>query len=88
MKHKRLYKDAEITHYCPPLSPLYRLRSVREDELTADDELLVKISRELNGDEEKGSAFWSEFVHSAKYGDSAEEVLKAWEKVQNENSNE
>ena len=81
MKHKRFYKDAEDTHYCPPLSPLYRLRMVREDELSEDDELLIKISKELNGDEEKGSAFWDAFNHGAMYGVSAEEVLKTWEKV-------
>lgn len=81
MKHKRFYKDAEDTHYCPPLSPLYRLRTVREDELSEDDELLIKISKELNGDEEKGSAFWDAFNHGAMYGVSAEEVLKTWEKV-------
>ena len=81
LKHKRLYKDAELTHYCPPLSPLYRLRMVKEDELSEDDELLIKISKELNGDEEKGSAFWDAFNHGAMYGVSAEEVIKTWEKV-------
>ena len=55
---------------------------VREDELSEDDELLIKISKELNGDEEKGSAFWDAFNHGAMYGVSAEEVLKAWEKAQ------
>ena len=84
MKHKRFYKDAELTHYCPPLSPLYRLRAVREEELTEDDEILIKISKELNADEEKGSAFWRAFDHSAKYGVSAKEVLKLWEKVKKE----
>lgn len=84
LKHKRFYKDAELTHYCPPLSPLYRLRMVREDELSEDDELLIKISKELNGDEEKGRAFRSAFNHGAMYGVSAEEVLKTWEKVKKE----
>ena len=66
------------------MSPLYRLRAVREEELTEDDEILIKISKELNADEEKGSAFWRAFDHSAKYGVSAKEVLKLWEKVKKE----
>ena len=88
LKHKRFYKDAELTNYEPPLSPLYRLRSVREDELTEDDEILVKISKELNGDEEKGSKFWNVFHHGASEGVSAEEVLKTWEKVKEADGNE
>ncbi len=84
LKYKRLYKDAEETHYCPPLSPLYRLRLSKPEELTKDDELLVKISNELKGDEDKGSAFWNAWRHGERGGISAEEVQKTWAKVKRE----
>ena len=79
LKHKHFYKDAESSHYEPVLSPLYRLRTVRKGELTEDDEILIKISKELK-DEEMGYAFWSAFTSKGD-GISAEEVLKAWESV-------
>ena len=84
LKYKRLYKDAESTHYCPHLSPLYRLRSAKTEELTETDEILVKISNELEADEDKGSAFWNAWPHGASGGISAEEVLKTLEKVKKE----
>ena len=83
LKYKRFYKDAEETHYCPPLSPLYRLRSAKSEELSKEEEILVKISKELEGDEDKGSAFWDAWRHGAIEGLSAEEVMKTWESVKN-----
>ena len=83
LKHKHFYKDCELHRYEPILSPLFRLRKVREDELTKDDELLLTIGKELKDDEEKGSSFWNAFDHGAMYGVSAEEVLKALESVKN-----
>ena len=79
LKHKHFHKDAESSHYEPVLSPLYRLRTVRKDELTEDDEILIKISKELK-DEEMGYAFWSAFTSKGD-GISAEDVLKTWESV-------
>ena len=76
LKHKHFYWDAEISCYEPVLSPLYRLRPVREDELTEDDELLLRISKDLK-DEETGCVFG----RALKEGLSAEEVLKIWESV-------
>ncbi|WP_034450210.1 hypothetical protein [Butyrivibrio sp. AE2032] len=81
LKHKGLYKDAELTVYYPPLSPLFRLRLSAPDELTEEDEVLVKISKELAGDEKKGAALWNEFYRGSSGGVSKEEVLKAWESV-------
>ena len=80
LKHKHFYKNAEFTRYDPVLSPLYRLRKVRDDELTEDDELLVKIGRELK-DEATGDAFWRAFNAISSWDLSAEEVMKAWESV-------
>ena len=81
LKHKRFYKEAESHSYEPALSPLYRIRYVREDELRDSDELLVRLSKELNGDEEKASAFWDAFRHGSLDGVSVEDVMKAWDAV-------
>lgn len=81
LKYKRFYKDAEVTHYCPHLSPLYRLRSAKPEELNKTDDLLLKIRRELKGDENKGSTFWGAWQHGASEDLSADEVLKTWESV-------
>ena len=80
LKHKHFYKDAEIRRCEPVLSPLYRLRQVREDELTDDDKLLVKIGKELK-DEETGYAFGRAFNDQIGDGISAEEMMRAWESV-------
>lgn len=79
LKHKRFYKDIEQHTYEPPLSPLYRLRSVREDELTEDDKVLVRISKDLAGNEEKGFEFWKAFEDKTD-GLSDEEVIEIWDK--------
>ena len=79
LKHKRFYKSIELHTYEPPLSPLYRLRSVRDDELTEDDKLLVRISKDLAGNEEKGYEFWKAFEHKAD-GLSEDEVIEIWDK--------
>ena len=81
LKHKRFYKEAESHSYEPALSPLYRIRYVSEDELRDSDDLLIRLSKELNGDEDKARAFWDVFHHESRDGVSAEEVLKAWESV-------
>ena len=81
LKHKRFYKEAKLHSYEPPLSPLYRIRSVSEDELKDSDALLVKLSKELNGDEDMARAFWDVFHHESLDGVSAEEVVKAWESI-------
>ena len=86
LKYKRFYKDAEETHYCPHLSPLYRLRSAKPEELTEADEILIRISKNLGGDENKGSAFWNAWRHGASEGLSADELMKTWESVKNQNA--
>ena len=56
--HRMLYKDAEIGNYRPMLSPLYRIRKVRDDEMTPEDEKLLIFSRIINKDEEKAEAVY------------------------------
>ena len=70
-----------MNSYEPALSPLYRIRSVSEDELRDSDELLIRLSKELNGDEDKARAFWDVFHHESRDGVSAEEVIRLWESV-------
>lgn len=76
LKHKRFYKNADVGmyEYEPRLSPLYRLRSALESELGDDDLLLVKVSKWIGGDEDRGAAFWN--VWHECHGDemTAEEV--------------
>ena len=81
LKHKRLYKDAEMHSYEPALSPLYRIRRVREDELTEDDELLVRFSKELSGSEEKARAFWEAWHKLSSEEKSEDEVVGIWESI-------
>lgn len=76
LKHKHFYKDAEMHAYCPPLSPLYRLRSVRPEEMTAEDELLVQVSEALGGVEERGSALWNAWHESGCEGMTEQKVME------------
>ena len=82
LKHKRFYKNADVGmyEYEPRLSPLYRLRSVGEDELgrdaesAGDDELLIKISKWISGNEERGAAFWKTWYDNLSNEMTDEEV--------------
>jgi len=83
LKHKMFYRNIECEYYEPVLSPLYRLRTVKEDEFIKEDELLVRIAKELNGDEEKGYEFARTLPDRFMDGASDEEVLKAWKSAKN-----
>ena len=87
LKHKRFYKNADVGmyEYEPRLSPLYRLRSVGEDELgrdaesAGDDELLIKISKWISGNEERGAAFgktWYDNLSNEMTDEEVEEILR------------
>ena len=58
IKHKRFYKDVEWGSYCPKLSPLYRLRTILPNEMTAEDEALLTIKALLSGNKEKAKEVW------------------------------
>ena len=81
LKHKHFYKDTETRTYCPPLSPLYRLRSVKPEEETRDDDLLVKVCEALNGDEEQGRLLWNAWHESGCEGMTAEELMEKLESL-------
>ncbi len=74
LKHRMFYKDHTWGTYEPMLSPLYRLRKVREDEFSADDHKLLDLSRMISGDENKAEAVWA-----AWGSESGRDVC--WEKV-------
>ncbi len=59
LKHKMFYRDMDCGTYAPMLSPLYRLRSVKPEELTVRDSELVSLSRMLKGDENAASDIWN-----------------------------
>ena len=52
LKHKMFYKDAEVGFYCPRLSPLYRLRTVKQSEMTKEDDDLITIRTLISESEE------------------------------------
>ncbi len=60
LKNMLFYRDADCESYTyrPKFSPLYRMRSISEDELTRDDEMLSKISKWIGRDENRGAGFW------------------------------
>lgn len=53
LKHRRFYKDIELHTYEPMLSPLYRLKKVKEEELTEVDDCLLEMSKMISENEEK-----------------------------------
>ena len=66
LKHKMLYKDISLKTYEPMLSPLYRLRKVKEEEITEEDDCLLELSKLLSGSEEKAAEVWQNYF-SAHY---------------------
>lgn len=81
LKHKMFYKNADGGMYEPRLSPLYRLRSVGEDDLTEEDELLVKVSKWIGGDEDRGAAFWNAWHECPGDERTVEGAVEVLEKV-------
>lgn len=81
LKHRMLYKDAELSHYTPMLSPLYRIRKVRDDEMTSDDEKLRRLSEAIGGDEEKAIAVFRAWSDGTGNGMSFEEAVDAFHRA-------
>ena len=75
LKHRRLYKDTGCHTYEPMLSPLYRLRKIKDEEMTEEDEKLLELSSLISGSEEKASKVWKNW-HSL-IGDD----ILSWEQV-------
>lgn len=81
LKHRRLYKNIGWHTYEPMLSPLYRLRRVKTEELTEEDDCLLELSKLLSGSEERAAEAWNNW-HSA-LGDSLSwrQVLDVFKKI-------
>ena len=73
LKHRMFYKDISWHTYEPMLSPLYRLRKIKEEEIAEDDQKLLELSKIVSGDEEKAAKIWENW--------GSQDSL-AWEKVQ------
>ena len=58
VKHGNVFPNGRS----PSLSPLYRLASFR-GQLPEEERLLEKVSRYVNGDEERGAALWNYIFH-------------------------
>lgn len=82
LKHRRLYKDISWHTYEPMLSPLYRLRKVKDDEMTEEDAKLFELSSIISGSEEKAGKVCENW-HSPAGDDilSWEQVLELFESV-------
>ena len=74
LKHRRLYKKLGRYTYEPLLSPLYRLRKVKEEELTEEDTNLLELGKIISGSEKKASEVW-------KCWNSASDDSMKWEQV-------
>ena len=82
LKHRRLYKDIGWHTYEPMLSPLYRLRKVKDDEMTEEDAKLLELSSIISGSEVKAGKVWENWRSPA--GDdilSWAQVLEVFESV-------
>ncbi|MCR4605346.1 MAG: hypothetical protein K5639_05030 [Eubacterium sp.] len=82
LKHRSLYKDIGWHTYEPMLSPLYRLRKIRDDEMTEEDKKLRELSSIISGSEEKAGIVLENWRSPA--GDdilSWEQVLEVFESV-------
>lgn len=81
LKHRRLYKDIGLHTYEPMLSPLYRLRRLREEELTEEDDCLLELSKLLSGSEEKAAEVWNNWHSASGDGLNWTQVLDIFQKL-------
>ena len=75
LKHRRLYKDISLRTYEPMLSPLYRLRKIKDDEMTEEDDKLLELSSIISGSEERAGKVWENWRSPVK-----DDIL-SWEQV-------
>ena len=79
LKHKRLYKDSSGTTYAPPLSPLYRLHKVTDEEISGDDDKLFELSKIIDGSEQKAEKALDNWHHHSKGGLTWEDMKEIFE---------
>ena len=61
LKHRRFFKDFGFV-YEPMLSPLYRLRKVRDEELSEDEIRLTELRSLIAGKEDKAGKIWEQWT--------------------------
>ena len=77
LKHSRFYKYLDGGHCGPKISPMYRLRKVRDDELGKEDEILLQVSNWISGKEDNGADFWRLWEESDVYWKTGPEDILA-----------
>ncbi len=82
LKHRRLYKDIGWHTYEPMLSPLYRLRKIKDNEIKEEDDELLELSSIISSSEEKAGKIWEKW-HAVARGDTLnwEQVLEIFKSV-------
>lgn len=64
LKHSHVFPN----HYTPLLSPLYRLSSIRREDLAEDEKILEEVSRFVSGSDKRGYALWMEVAYKPASG--------------------
>ena len=62
------FKDRCPNTYEPMLSPLYRLRKIKGEELTEEDDNLVELSKIIGGSEGKAKKIFEDWKSSEPIG--------------------
>lgn len=81
LKHRRFYKGADASFFEPVLSPLYRLRKVKEDEIAEEDIKLIKLSGMIAGSEEKAAEVWRKWERNYSEDMKWEKVKRIFESI-------
>ena len=75
LKHRRFFKDISMGSYEPMLSPLYKIRKVREDEKNEELSMLFSLSDLVGGSEEIAARVWNKWDKYGYIDMSEEEML-------------
>jgi hypothetical protein len=74
LKHRRFFKDISMGSYEPMLSPLYKIRKVREDEKNDYISMLFTLSNYIGKNEENAARVWNKWDKYG-YNDMSEEEM-------------
>ncbi len=80
-QHHKINKDIGCHIYQPMLSPLYRLRRVKEEELTEDDHNLLELRKVVSESEEKAAKIWENWCSDPGDCLSWEQVIDVLSKI-------
>ena len=76
LKHNHVFPN----NYRSLLSPLYRLSSIRREDLAEDEKILEEISQFVAGSDERGRALWEEVAYKHNSGLPEAEIRKFMER--------